>query len=645
LPAVIGARLHRLDAPVRAAAELVAMAEPMEAALLERLLPPDVVAALDSERLLATVPDRRRQQVRTVHPLYAEALRATVPPLRARDHRRRLADALAVTGARRRGDRVRLAVWCMEAGIRDDPDLFLAGAREAAGGLEHDLAGRLAQAAVDAGGSFDAQLVLLQQLPYQGRAAEALDRAEALERAVPGDHDRVRLAVLRSNLHLIVGRVEAAGRVLDAAIGQVADPRSRVRLELHRAGQAFTVGRVAECLALGSRVLDATGSDPAVVERMAGSRVRALANAGRTADAIALADQALGGLDAEALAGPRAAQIRMAKLQAVAFHGDLDQALAMADAGVAETRSGPAATLRAFWTHELGQTLLLAGRPGSARRWLRETLAVMPVEGLPATAQLWGTDGLAEAGALLGDADEAARQAERLRAILPPEFVAPRRNGSVWAVAARGELSQARDLARRHADELQQAGSFWLAAWVLHDAARLGAATKVAADLEALARRCQGRLAPALARSAAALAGGAAASLDQVADELAALGCNLVAAEAAAEASRRHREAGRLGSALSSAARADRLAAGCEGARTPLLDAPRQRAPLTAREREVAGLAARGLSDRAIAARLHLSVRTVQSHLYRSYRKLGIGDRGELEAVVTDTVQAARQET
>jgi DNA-binding CsgD family transcriptional regulator len=52
--------------------------------------------------------------------------------------------------------------------------------------------------------------------------------------------------------------------------------------------------------------------------------------------------------------------------------------------------------------------------------------------------------------------------------------------------------------------------------------------------------------------------------------------------------------------------------------------------PLTAREREVADLAARGLSDRDIAARLHLSERTVQSHLYRSYRKLGVTSRDQL---------------
>ena len=38
----------------------------------------------------------------------------------------------------------------------------------------------------------------------------------------------------------------------------------------------------------------------------------------------------------------------------------------------------------------------------------------------------------------------------------------------------------------------------------------------------------------------------------------------------------------------------------------------------------------RGLSNRGIAERLGIAVRTVDNHLHRAYAKLGVGSRGEL---------------
>jgi two-component system nitrate/nitrite response regulator NarL len=51
------------------------------------------------------------------------------------------------------------------------------------------------------------------------------------------------------------------------------------------------------------------------------------------------------------------------------------------------------------------------------------------------------------------------------------------------------------------------------------------------------------------------------------------------------------------------------------------------RPALSAREREVLGLTADGLSAPAIGARLHLSPTTVKSHLQSAYEKLGVSDR------------------
>jgi DNA-binding CsgD family transcriptional regulator len=51
---------------------------------------------------------------------------------------------------------------------------------------------------------------------------------------------------------------------------------------------------------------------------------------------------------------------------------------------------------------------------------------------------------------------------------------------------------------------------------------------------------------------------------------------------------------------------------------------------LTSQQREIAFLAGRGLTNAEIADRLFLSPRTVASHLYRSYPKLGISGRHQL---------------
>ncbi|KUO17562.1 response regulator transcription factor [Streptomyces dysideae] len=55
---------------------------------------------------------------------------------------------------------------------------------------------------------------------------------------------------------------------------------------------------------------------------------------------------------------------------------------------------------------------------------------------------------------------------------------------------------------------------------------------------------------------------------------------------------------------------------------------------LTAQELQIAGLASRGLSNKQIGERLNLSHRTVSTHLYKIFPKLGIASRTELRAAL-----------
>jgi non-specific serine/threonine protein kinase len=60
---------------------------------------------------------------------------------------------------------------------------------------------------------------------------------------------------------------------------------------------------------------------------------------------------------------------------------------------------------------------------------------------------------------------------------------------------------------------------------------------------------------------------------------------------------------------------------------------------LSDREQEVASLVADGLSNKAIAARLHLSVRTVESHVRHALTKLGLVNRTQLARWVRERIQ------
>jgi DNA-binding CsgD family transcriptional regulator len=185
-----------------------------------------------------------------------------------------------------------------------------------------------------------------------------------------------------------------------------------------------------------------------------------------------------------------------------------------------------------------------------------------------------------------------------------PTGPAPDGGATAWTAAVRGDL----DGAVRAATGGDP-----------YDAVRFGAPERAA-----------GRLSGVFAAHADALARGDGPGLDRVAEELERRGFLLFAAEAHAQAVRAHRDPR---AARTARTRAVALARRCEGARTPALSGL-VLGELTARQRQIVTLAAAGLSNRQIAERLTLSVRTVGNHLYGAYTRLGAGDRGALPWLV-----------
>ncbi|MEU6372758.1 LuxR C-terminal-related transcriptional regulator [Streptomyces sp. NPDC046909] len=127
-----------------------------------------------------------------------------------------------------------------------------------------------------------------------------------------------------------------------------------------------------------------------------------------------------------------------------------------------------------------------------------------------------------------------------------------------------------------------------------------------------------------------ALARGDGPALDLAAERLEERGFLLFAAEAYAQAVHAHRDPR---AARTSRTRAVALARRCQGARTPALSGL-VLGELTARQRQIVTLAAAGLSNRQIAEKLTLSIRTVGNHLYSAYARLGANDRGALPWLV-----------
>jgi DNA-binding CsgD family transcriptional regulator len=70
---------------------------------------------------------------------------------------------------------------------------------------------------------------------------------------------------------------------------------------------------------------------------------------------------------------------------------------------------------------------------------------------------------------------------------------------------------------------------------------------------------------------------------------------------------------------------------------------PAARDQLTAQELQIAQLAAEGLSNREIGERLYLSPRTISTHLYRTFPKLGITARGQLGSALAPSTSSPEQ--
>jgi ATP/maltotriose-dependent transcriptional regulator MalT len=286
----------------------------------------------------------------------------------------------------------------------------------------------------------------------------------------------------------------------------------------------------------------------------------------------------------------------------------------------------------ALWAMVLGRVLLGQGTLGRARSLLQEA-AAMYIESDPVGLGTVCLAILSQACAQLGERAMAERALAQAHAMHRPAFRifdAELGLASAWTAVAAGNVPAAAREALSVAETAQAAGSDAYVALALHELARLGEPADGAHRLPSLAGVVDGPLIGVYAAHAEALVADDGRELDRVGDSFAAVGAQLLAAESFAEACAAHRRRARMASSNLSATKATVLVEQCGKPQTPALACLGGVTVLTRREREVASLAAGGLSNREIAEQLVVSVRTVEHHLAHAYAKLAVNQRSEL---------------
>lgn len=622
---LVEARIAHLKDDERAALEFIALGGPLGASLLEQMVAPGTLRGLEERALLRIHREGQRVTSTLTHPVYSDVLRAMISPTRSRALYAQLADALEKLGARRRGDILHLALWRLEGGGSVDAKGMLEAAHRAWMLQDLGLARELATAAAQAGGGFEADLLVAQVQSRTGEAEAAETAMKALVARATDDDSKTRLATARiENLSYNLFRVEEAASVAAAAFEEIQSPLHRDELAAFRATMLDLRGERAALLSVspieGERTVraQAWSSLMGAVGHM---------KIGQFDEALRLVDQGLAVYDSLSSGGMPFGpdNLRAIGSWTHCLAGRLDEAEGIAADAVSQ----------GSWVSDaaLAMALLAQGKVVSAARWAREGAVIARRSGQGMTLK-YNLIPLAESLALKGDLAEADAVVAELRdspmagvQLLEADSL----RAQAWFHVAAGNRPRARALLERAVDVADRTGDSVWATAALHDMARLDFARGALDQLEELAAAIEGPLVQARLRHVRAKVDGDPAELSAASVDFEVIGAALLAAETAADAARVLGRRGLIHEAGAAERRATDLAARCEGATTPALTAVvGARATLAPRQLDIALLAARGVPNKAIAAQLGLSLRTVENRLHETYSILGIAGRGEL---------------
>jgi DNA-binding CsgD family transcriptional regulator len=628
----VGRQMGRLSPRLAMVLDTLSQCEPLAVDVLCDLVPRRDLAAAERMGLVSVERTGGGLMVRLAHPLFGELRRAGAGEMYMSTIRGRLATRLAKDGDADMQATVRRALLTLESDLDADPQLYLESARHAMTLLDLDLADQFATAATQAGapgasGVRAMNLVLL----GRGEPAEAALRDMADGDLPDGHH----WATVRAhNLIWNLSKPQDAAVILE---GLAAGPE--------------TPAQVAERLAVQA-CLDAVSArcEPAAEKARAALDFPALPgfHAMTAAHALIMAMGALGQVDE--LAGVAEQALRRATTSFQASHmrfwfgavygracrltGRIDEFVSTAKQLADSARDIPGLAY-ANLALLLGNAELVRGAVAEAARLVHEAVAGAEIHSIRTGLRPASYFALAEAHAKLGQPTEANDAVAAARSCVPPDFLFMHTALSLatgWAMAASGHLGEAVASVQQAARLARDRGQPTHELACIQAAAQWGDASQAARARE-LAGALSLPLADAVALHAEVLLAGDGEGLLAASAAYRGIGDRVAAADAAAQASVAFDESQHHRRGLYAAALARELADECGGLCTPALRTPTG-LKLSGRQRDVVELVVAGLSNREIAEKLVMSVRTVEGHVYRACQRVGAQSREELASIV-----------
>ncbi|KAA0017060.1 ATP-binding protein [Antrihabitans cavernicola] len=632
LDALVETRLGRLTQEERHVLEVLSFAEPMALDALADLTSAAGVEGAEREGMIRVLDRDSGIVVRLGHPLYGEVLSRRIPEADARCIRseivRRLSDPKPVHVV----DQIRLAALALDSDTPPDPNMLVDASRDALRLGDIELCERLAGGAKSGGGGFFASVYLCHALSWLGRGEEVEAELAQYDPDTLNEFELLHWGLSRAaNMFWMLSRPVDARALLDLLNSRASE---RMVFDLVAALESMFLvyaDKPNKAVEVATRVMESPASPPLARAWAASAAVLGLAVVGSFDGMDALADE---GLEAAYAAetGLLRYTIGLGLVLARAVSGDLASAreLGVEYVDFAELQQ-PARSLGGIL---LGRAMFGQGDLVLASAELRQAAAAL--EGTGLAWEMLAPAYLAQSAAAQGSVKDAHNALERAELLFGekcamhyPDLLLAR----AWVAASEKDVDRARKFARDAATAAEGSGQLASAALALLTAVQFGDDT-LAAELDRFERAVPTPVTAAAARMAHGLADRNGEALEAVARDFERIGMRLVAADAFAYAAVHHASADHKTGEAAAGASARRLAAECGGAETLALTATAKALPLTTREREVATMVANDMSNKEIAEKLVVSIRTVEGHIYRACSKLHVPDRAGLATVM-----------